>query len=100
MSHLIYSDTEPRPTNVPLGRLNPTRQYIKHLENWFFLKLVLMNDESMINRHQASKELAICDRKLAYWAKKAGFDEAEASRALQELKSKWQIDASPDITPK
>jgi hypothetical protein len=88
MSYLIYNESEPK-RHVPLGRLNPNRQYRKHLENWFFLKLILRNG-NIVERHQASKELAICDRKLEYWQKRSNFDTKQAELDLIELKKQWK----------
>lgn len=97
MAYLIYNENEPRTSNpVPLGKLNANRQYRRHLENWFFLKLTMRNG-NMIDRHQASKELAICDRKLEYWYKKPDFDMKQAERDISELRSTWQEQEHPPL---
>ena len=90
MSFLVYSDTEPKTAFTgSLSSINPNRAFKNHLENWFFLKLTLRNG-NMIDRHQASKELAICDRKLEYWQRKPEFDMKQAEKDIAELRSRWQ----------
>lgn len=93
MTYLIYSDTETSSFAFS-GSLNPNRQFKKHLENWFFLKLTLRNG-NMIDRHQASKELAICDRKLEYWQKKPSFDMKQAQQDIAELRLLWDEPECP-----
>ena len=97
MSYLIYNDHEVRNPNYSgpsPHSLNSNRQFKKHLENWFFLKLTLMNGDR-IQRHQASKELEIADRKLSYWANKRNFNLRQAETDIKELQSKWQINDQP-----
>ena len=89
MSYLVYNENETRGSYS--GRsLNPNRQYRKHLENWFFLKLTLQNG-NMVDRHKASKELSICDRKLSFWQKKKNFDREQAERDIAELREMWRV---------
>ena len=96
MSFLIYNENEVHTGGGPdLNSLNPNTMFRKHLENWFFLKLTLRNG-NMIDRHKASKELAICDRKLDYWQKKRSFDQEQAMRDVAELRSRWQEPDSPE----
>jgi hypothetical protein len=97
MSYLIYNENESKGeySGPPINSLNPNTQFRKHLENWFFLKLTLRNG-NMIDRHKASKELAICDRKLEFWRKKRSFDEKQAERDVAELRSRWQEPETPE----
>lgn len=72
-----------------LMRMDPTKQYCKHLDNWFFLKFVLMNSKDFAEQAQANKELAICERKMAYWKRNARFDSDAAQRYKDQLKKLW-----------
>lgn len=72
-----------------LSRMDPTKQYCKHLDNWFFLKFVLMNSTDFAERAQANKELTICERKMTYWKRNGRFDSAAAQRYKDELKKQW-----------
>ena len=97
MAFLVYNENEPKTQfSGSFAKLNPNKQYYRHLENWFFLKLTIRNG-NMIDRHQASKELAICDRKLEYWYKKPNFDMKQAERDISELKSTWQEQEHPPL---
>ena len=88
MSYLVYNENEFRTgAGIPHG-LNPNRMFRKHLENWFFLKLTLKNG-NIVDRHMASKELAICDRKLEYWQRKRNFCQQQADKDTAELRSLW-----------
>lgn len=93
----FYSDTELKTGKpVPAHKLNPVTQYLKHSENWFFLKLVLMRGTT-IDKFQARKELTICDRKLAYWDRMiAGpIMKRELEDGLLTMKRTWQMDQGP-----
>jgi hypothetical protein len=72
-----------------LSRMDPTKQYCKHLDNWFFLKFVLMNSNDFNEKAQANKELTICERKLAYWKRNGNFDSVVAQRYTDDLKKNW-----------
>jgi hypothetical protein len=74
-----------------LARLDPTKQYCKHLDNWFFLKFVLMNSKDFNEIAQANKELTICERKMAYWKRNGKFDSVTAQRCKDELKKQWAV---------
>ncbi len=89
----FYSDTGPRgPMNIGLlMRLDPNDQYRKHLENWFFLKFVIMNSTIRVEVWQANKELGICDKKLKYWEHNYRFDDKKKLKDIDELKKKWNM---------
>jgi len=90
MAYLVYNENEVRTGGGPdFASLCPNKQYKRHLENWFFLRLTLRNG-NMIDRHQASKEMAICDRKLEYWQRKPTFDQKQGDADMKELRNKWQ----------
>jgi hypothetical protein len=90
----FYSDTQGGAFDPSLvARLDPTKQYCKHLDNWFYLKFVLMNTKRFDETVQATKELAICDRKLAYWKRSGGFDSAAAQKYKDQLKKTWNMDS-------
>lgn len=70
------------------GKCNATKVYMTHYMNALYLKFMLANGDR-IERHQATKELLICDRKLAYWERQSNYDEAEAERLMVKEKKKW-----------
>jgi len=92
MAFLIYNENEIRTGAMPdFSKLDSNRQFRRHLENWFFLKLTLRNG-NMIDRHQASKEMVICDRKLEFWEKKPSFDQKQAEIDIAELRDLWELE--------
>jgi hypothetical protein len=89
----FYTDTGPRtPVNPSLiHNMDPNSQYAKHLDNWFFLKFILMNSTDWREKAQATKELAICDRKLSYWKRNPKFDTKRMMDDTLQLKKKWHM---------
>jgi hypothetical protein len=86
---LVYSDTEPY-TGPPIriDSMDPHAAYRKHLENWYFLRFIQLRG-TRIERAQATRELAICDRKLAFWSRHHAFVQSEQMRITDEVKGKW-----------
>lgn len=92
--YFLYSDTEEkRPGRFKGGRgtPNPHNQYIKHLENWFFLKHICAVG-SLPYKFQATIELVICERKLDYWSRKPNFIFKKVEDEQNRLASIWKID--------
>ena len=89
----FYSDTGSSGAYDPglIARLNPNTQYKKHLENWFFLKFIMMNSDDWREKAQASKELTICDRKLKFWQHRPTFNDDTMRADVIELKKKWKM---------
>lgn len=89
----FYTDTGPRtPMNLArLHSMDPNIQFEKHLENWFFLKFIIMNSKDWQEKAQATKELVICDRKLEYWKRNRAFDKKRQMDDTIKLKQKWNI---------
>lgn len=98
MSHLVYSDTEPKTAfSGSLGNINPNRAWKNHLENWYFLKLTYMNG-SFLDQHKASKELVICERKMEFWERRASFNHDIAREDIATTKRKWEASHEPKLT--
>lgn len=90
----FYSDTSGGAFDLSLlARLDPTKQYCTHLDNWFYLKFVLMNTTKFDERAQANKELTICERKLAYWERNYSFDPVAAQKHKDKLKKTWNMES-------
>lgn len=87
----IYSDTEDKPTHgFKGGKVNPIKGYLKHLENWFFLRHICIQG-STLDKFQATHELTICERKLDYHYRKPEFDPAQIEARLSELQTQWSL---------
>lgn len=95
MSVFVYSDTEERKAFGMRGTVDPHKPYLKHAANWFFLRLIYSNG-SVLDKFQATKELAICDRKLEYWSRKPNFDPTAVEEELRKLKKEWNLEFHPN----
>lgn len=83
---LIYSDTEPRGAGGP-SRVDPTRAYLRHYDNYLFLQFVSRNSKDPQERGQALRELTIAERKLKFHYRDANKEEVLAG--IQLAKRKW-----------
>lgn len=70
------------------AKCNATRVYMTHYANSMYLKFMLAKGDR-IERHQASCELLICDRKLKYWERQSNFNENQAEKLMIKEKRKW-----------
>jgi hypothetical protein len=92
-AHFFYSDTDPNDMGFRgLGKtFDPHKLYLKHLENWFFLKHTYAKG-TLPEQFQATIELPICERKLKYWSDKASFNFRQVENRQRELSTIWEID--------
>lgn len=91
---LIYSDTE-TPNERGFNGFNPlkcdaVKCWLKHFENSLMLQFFIMNG-TMKEKHEASKELNICNRKMEYWKRQPHFNQNDASNSAQKLKQQWEM---------
>lgn len=88
---LVYDDTSVGPPfkGGSIANWNPLPPYLKHYENYLYLKFVLAKG-NLDERFQASKELKICDRKLAFWTKHPNWDPSQAAVEVNKLKARWK----------
>lgn len=91
MAKILYDDDEPKGSFSPglAARLDPTKQWLKHYSNQLYLQFIASKGDRL-ERWQANKELAICQRKLDYWAKRPGFDQEDATAGANLLKKQWK----------
>ena len=91
--HFIYSDIEePRSSRsvVPYDRLNATKHWTTHFENYMYLKFLLEAPGStFLERRRANKEILIADRKMAYWMKHPNFRLEEAEQNKIRIQKNW-----------
>ncbi len=88
----IYSDTEVKSGSFRYdANADANTIYANHLENYFYLRFILMNSDDFKEKAQANKELTICQRKLDFWKKHTNFCSAVAERDTQVVKKKWRM---------
>ena len=68
-----------------LGRLNPNSQWANHSYNYFVLQHIFRNSPDTLEKIQAGKELEIADRKMTFWSRQGGFNQAEADRWRKKI---------------
>ena len=94
---LIYG-SEPRPGgqfSKPISEWSPEavlRAWKTHVENRKFL-FFMYTKGTVPERQQASRELDVCDRKIAFWERHPNFDKVEAGVINSRLKREWQSPA-------
>lgn len=89
--HFIYEDNPIRKrSNKPFSieDFDATEQYLKHFGNSLELAFFLANGNRE-EKQRASKELAICDRKMLFWKRAPNFDIKMAANGCDRLKRKW-----------
>jgi len=87
---LVYDD-QPAPTRFGFdaSKVNPNKMWLTHYNNSLYLGFMLQNG-TMIERHQASKELKICDRKMAFWARDSRLRHAQSLEDAAKAKRSWK----------
>lgn len=91
---LIYGSNEQRSSGgfiIPISQWGTPavmKTWQTHLENRSYL-FFMYTKGTYAEKQQASKELEICDRKLAFWERHPAFDISKAASAKAQVKSKW-----------
>lgn len=75
---------------IDIRRLDATKQYLKHYDNFLMLDFLAKNETDRNERAQAEKELAICRRKLRFWQRQDNFNAERAREAALEKKRMWK----------
>lgn len=70
------------------SRCNAVRCYMGHFDNSLYLTFMMLNG-SMKEKHQASIEMPICERKMKYWENQPHFEKSEADRQRSVSRGKW-----------
>jgi hypothetical protein len=89
---LVYDDTSVKPPyrGGPIADKNPLPPYLRHYGNLLYLKFIQARGTKE-ERYQATKEIRICERKLAFWSRHPKWEAAQAASAVFELKASWQV---------
>lgn len=91
----IYSENrEPFSGAIDFSRVNATKKYLDHYSNLLVLDR-FANYGTMIERHQAEKEIKICKRKMKFWQRQANFDGQQAIKGREKLNAAWAETSPP-----
>lgn len=84
----FYSTTPLPRSNAPvnLQKMNAIKAYLGHYANLLSLNWIAKTAKTFEARHQANREMAICQRKLVYWERHQNYDQAAALRGVADLK--------------
>jgi hypothetical protein len=88
----FYSETSaPSDHKVDVWKMNGTKAYLRHYDNYLFLQFVTNNPRaSQIEKRQARTEMTICEKKLAFWQRHPNYDHDEALKGVDLLNKQWQ----------
>lgn len=88
---ICYDENE-RYNGPPISyyKINANKSYLRHYENSLLLQFMLQNG-NMKERADASKELAICDKKMNYMEKHANFVWEAVLPEIERLKKLWHL---------
>lgn len=90
MSGALVYDDEPRGSfRGSVTNADPIRAWASHYSNALYLRFIAANSTDGRERGQANKEIAICERKLAYWQRHPKWNAAAAAEAVAPIKAQW-----------
>lgn len=88
---ICYSDDKaPFTGSIDSAKLNAVKGYLEHYKNLLYLTFIANHGSTtVIEKAQARKELAICERKLKWWQNLPRYDQREALLGIERLKNDW-----------
>ena len=75
---------------LKLDHVDAVKCYLKHFENLLLLQFLANHSPDRNERHQATKEMAIAERKMKFWERHHNFERDRALKGCEELKKQWQ----------
>lgn len=88
----FYSETSGPYEGPDLSKLSPNICYLNHFKNLMYLEFISAHSESTIlEKLQAEKEIAICQRKLEFWKHRNGFDTKLVEGNMRVIRSQWKM---------
>jgi hypothetical protein len=87
----FYSDNEVRRSTKPFYAedYDANHMICKHLENYFFLKFILLKSDDTVEKHHASKELDICERKMNFWKRQSSFCSKQYEKDIEAYRKMY-----------
>lgn len=87
---IVYDEWKPKSKFTGnMWAMDANKCYMTHFENALLLGFILKNSTNTIEKCQASKELAIADRKMDFWARHHSFNQKEIEKAMSAARGKW-----------
>lgn len=85
----VYTDEKYNGPPISYDRVNANKGWLRHYENYLYLDF-LVKRGNRLEKFQAQKELAICERKMAWMEKHRNFDWKEVIPEKTKLERKWK----------
>lgn len=86
---LIYNENEPKSSGrFDINKFNPNKMWLTHYKNSLFLTFMMINGD-FTERVQATREMIICDRKMAFWKRDSRFDHKQMITDATKAKKEW-----------
>jgi hypothetical protein len=89
---IIYNES-PEPYTgkggFKLENARATEKWLEHFSNSLILTAIMQSPKDRVEKQAASRELAICDRKMAFWKRHPNFNLHAATFEATELKKLW-----------
>jgi hypothetical protein len=92
MASICYSDTKEPFTGrqIRIDLIDPHPKWETHFANHCFLSFVQRKSQDRNERAQATKELAICERKMNWWERHPLFNKDKAFAIRQKVLATWK----------
>lgn len=85
----FYSDTGPKTDfKANIWEMPANTCYLNHFSNFLFLNFMLKKG-TFQEVQQATKELEICEKKLAFWKKHPLFNEDIVNKEKERMIKEW-----------
>lgn len=86
----IYEETKGGKSSFNIADADATDFWLRHFSNALYLRFIAQHKKSTtLEKAQANKELAIADRKMAFWAKHHNYNKDRAQTGATKLKKDW-----------
>lgn len=85
---IVYATHTPKQGGFNAADKDPHPYWATHCSNYFFLKKIFHTAPDFETRQQANSEMAIAERKMAYWERHPDFDRNEANRIMRGMQNR------------
>ena len=89
MPSIIYNESVYTGPKLRLDKMDATAKALGHHSNYLFLTAVQLAPKDLAEKLQATKELAICERKIAFWKRMHSFDQRRFENEALRMKAEW-----------
>lgn len=90
---IVYDETRimGQGPSTPVHTWDGTKHYLRHYGNSLYLRFVAGRTNDGQERRQAERELAIAEKKMAFWRRHPNYVHEDALRGVAKLKKEWSV---------